>query len=617
MSRSAVSLTVVLWVSTGACRDATPPAPPRDLMDETYLVFSPGGGQDLVSPVALGGESRPALVATTPAEFRYRVQVPERAMLSFSIGILQAPGTTTEEEDDDEAEPLPGNHMRFEVRVGEDAPDELLFEREIHVARRGQWIEQRVDLRKLSGREVWLVFRSSFPGAEDREEPLPLIGVFGDPILHDRARFREGRGVVLVSIDTLRRDHMSVYGYARKTTPGLEAFATEAIVFDDAVSTSSWTLPAHASLLTSTYPSVHGAVNLNVGLSRSWPNLATLFRERGFTTQAMVTHVYLAPEYGFDEGFDRHQYLPETRAEELTDRAVSFLSAMGDRDFFLFVHYYDPHWHYDPPSPYDREFDPSYEGEVSGVWWDFKELAADEIDARDLHHIEALYDGEILYTDRHVERLFREMKSLGIFHKSVIVVTSDHGEEFLDHGHWEHQKTLYEELLRIPLLVKLPSGKGSGRRVSEQVSLVDVAPTILEALSVPRPPSFVGRSLFELLGAAPKSEHREAWSETEHTIDDSRKLSLRLGEGGRKAIFTLRDNSVSVDVELFDLARDPNELQALGPTPANDEMRQAFEKRLEEYLRDTAAAREGNRDIPAVELDPEERERLRALGYIR
>ena len=607
MPRNAVALILMLFVSSGACRDKAPAAPPQDLMDETYLVFSPGGDEDLVSPVALNGESRPALIARTPAEFRYRVRVPERAMLSFALGILQAPGTTS-------AESLPGNRMRFEVRAGEDGPDELLFEREIHVARRGQWIEQQVDLRKLSGREVWLVFRSSFPGAEDREEPLPLIGVFGDPVLHDRARFREGRGVVLVSIDTLRRDHMSVYGYPRKTTPGLEAFASEAIVFDDAVSTSSWTLPAHASLFTSTYPSVHGAVNLNVGLSRSWPNLATLLRERSFTTQAMVTHVYLAAEYGFDEGFDRHQYLPEARAEEVTNRAVRFLSAMGDRDFFLFVHYYDPHWHYDPPPPYDTEFDPSYEGEVSGIWWDFKELDADEVDARDLRHIEALYDGEILYTDRHVERLFREMKSLGIFDKSVIVVTSDHGEEFLEHGQWEHQKTLYEELLRIPLLVKLPNGKESGQRVSEQVSLVDIAPTILEALSVPRPPSFQGRSLFELLGVAPTSVGREAWSETEHTIDDSHKLSLRLGAEGRKAIFSLRDGHV--DVELFDLARDPNELQALRPTATNDETREAFEERLELYLRDMAGAREGNRDIPAVELDPEERERLRSLGYI-
>ena len=115
--------------------------------------------------------------------------------------------------------------------------------------------------------------------------------------------------------------------------------------------------------------------------------------------------------------------------------------------------------------------------------------------------------------------------------------------------------------------------------------------------------------------AAPKRERREAWSETEHTIDQSHKLSLRLGARGRKAIFTVRD--ASVDIELFDLAADPGELLPLGPTPINDPMRKAFEKRLEDYLHDMAAARQGSRDIPTVELDPEERERLRSLGYIR
>ena len=161
-----------------------------------------------------------------------------------------------------------------------------MFEREIHVARRGQWIEQEVDLRALSGKEIWLVFQTSFPGAPEGEA-LPVVGIFGEPVLHDRARYRRGRGVLVVSIDTLRRDHVSLYGYPRRTTPGLEALASESVVFDDAVSTSSWTLPAHASLLTSTYPSVHGAVNLNVGLSPAWPSVATLLQEAEFTTQGV------------------------------------------------------------------------------------------------------------------------------------------------------------------------------------------------------------------------------------------------------------------------------------------------------------------------------------------
>lgn len=588
-------LTACAFVSACGGPEASDPI---DLMDASYVVFAPVDEQEIPTRIQLDGDTRRSLAASTPSEFRYRIQIPERALLTFAVAIITAPGA-------DRDRPLPGDHVNFALRAGESAASELLFERSIHVARRGQWIEQEVDLRGLAGKTVWLVFQTSFPGAPEGEA-LPVVGIFGEPVLHDRARYRQGRGVVVVSIDTLRRDHVSLYGYPRRTTPGLEALATESVVFDDAVSTASWTLPAHASLLTSTYPSVHGAVNLNVGLSPAWPSVATLLQEAEFTTQAFVTHVYLSTEYGFGEGFDRHVYLPETRAEEVTNRAIRFLRAMGDREFFLFVHYYDPHWHYDPPAPYDKTFDPSYDGDTSGVWWDFKELDRDSIDPRDLHHIEALYDGEILYTDRHLERLMRAMKELDIFDKSLIVVTSDHGEEFLEHGSWEHQKTLYEEQLRVPLIIKFPDGEGAGRRVSEQVSLLDIAPTIADVMGLSVPATFRGVSLRgEVL------ENRALWSETEHTIDGTHKLSLRRGSSAGKAIFSVRDDGV--DVELFDLGEDPNELEAV----TDDDMRQRVEQQLRDYLAGVAVAREGKTDTPNVELDPQDRERLRALGYIQ
>ncbi len=588
MSRLLAGSVVLAFASACNTPEATDPL---DLMDATYVVFAPVDEQEVPTRIRLDGDTRRALAASLPAEFRYRIQVPERALLTFTVAIITAPGA-------ERGDPLPSDRVRFAIRAGragESSASELLFEREIHVARRGQWIEQEVDLRALSGKEIWLVFQTSFPGAPEGEA-LPVVGIFGEPVLHDRARYRRGRGVLVVSIDTLRRDHVSLYGYPRRTTPGLEALASESVVFDDAVSTSSWTLPAHASLLTSTYPSVHGAVNLNVGLSPAWPSVATLLQEAEFTTQALVTHVYL----------------PETRAEEVTNRAIRFLRAMGDREFFLFVHYYDPHWHYDPPAPYDETFDPSYDGDASGVWWDFKEHDRDSIDPRDLHHIEALYDGEILYTDRHVERLMRSMKELDIFDKVLIVVTSDHGEEFLEHGSWEHQKTLYEEQLRVPLIIKFPGGEGAGRRVKEQVSLLDVAPTIADVMELPVPASFRGVSLRgELV------ENRELWSETEHTIDGTHKLSLRRGASSGKAIFRVGgddDGEVDVlNVELFDLGEDPSELEAL----TDDEMRQRVEERLRDYLASVAAAREGIAETPNVDLDPQERERLRTLGYIQ
>ena len=578
-------------------------SPPLDLLGITYVVFAPEGDLGLESPVTLGDDARPALSAPTPAEFRYRLRVPENALLTFALGIAPMPSPA-------EREDFAGSHMRFTVRAGERQADEVLFEREIHLSRRDRWLPQSVDLKRYAGREIWLVFQAAVPGDDPALGPPPVAGVFGEPILHDRGAYRASKGVVLISIDTLRRDHLSLYGYPRRTTPGLEALAREAVVFEDAVSTSSWTLPAHASLLTSTFPAVHGATSSKVGLSSEWPGLPQLLGDAGYFTQAMVTHVYLSKEYGFGEGFDRHRYLPETRAEEVTDQAIHFLEARGDSDFFLFLHYYDPHWHYDPPAPYDRAFDPNYQGEATGVWWDFKELDADSIDPRDLHHIRALYDGEILYTDRQIERLLQEMKRLDLFENALVVVTSDHGEEFLDHGQWEHQKTLYEEQLRIPLIVKLPKAAMGSRRVSGQVSLVDVAPTVLHALGIAAaPPSFEGRNL---LDAARGGEAREmeAWAETEHTIDGSRKIALRRGASGKKSIFTLLEGDLHI--ELFDLGRDPREMDRLDDGGS----REALESRLAEYLAE-AAARRGGKTRPEVELDPEDLERLRALGYLK
>ena len=268
--------------------------PPQELMDVPYLVFSPETKNELVSPVTLNGQSRRALIASTPAEFRYRVRLPERAFLTFSVGISQLKRQLEEEE-------IPAGRLTFSVSAGEHVANELLLKRDINIARRDQWIEQQVALRSFSGKEIWLVFEASF-GSSVSKTTRSIVGVIGEPIIHDRAHYRKGRGVVLISIDTLRRDHVSVYGYPRQTTPGLKALAEEAVVFEDAVSTSSWTLPPHASLFTSTYPSIHGAVNMDVGLAPSWPSLPSIFQESGFTTQAFVTHLYLSGEYGFKKG---------------------------------------------------------------------------------------------------------------------------------------------------------------------------------------------------------------------------------------------------------------------------------------------------------------------------
>jgi hypothetical protein len=331
---------VLIFGGLTGCLTSPPAEKPLSLVNLPNIAFS-AGERELESPVALGGESRACLTASTPSDVRLRVKLPPRALLTFAIGIkplaeLEPPGANPPSR-------AGATKLGFRVRIGEDEPNQVVFQREVHRARSGEWLEQAVELHRFAGREVWLSFESSVVGNDGRETDvesggLGFVGLFAEPVLHDRARYRLGRAVVLISIDTLRRDHVSVYGSRRKTTPGLENLASEAIVFDDAVSTSSWTLSAHASLFTSLYPSFHGAVDLHRGLSGNLLGLPQFLNESGFFTQAMVTHLYLSRQYGFGRGFDRHQYLPETRAKQVTDRAIKFLKAKGDEDFFLFLH---------------------------------------------------------------------------------------------------------------------------------------------------------------------------------------------------------------------------------------------------------------------------------------
>ena len=200
------------------------------------------------------------------------------------------------------------------------------------------------------------------------------------------------------------------------------------------------------------------------------------------------------------------------------------------------------------------------------------------------------------------------MKRLRVFDKSLIVVTSDHGEEFLEHGGWEHQKTLYEEQLRIPLMIKLP-GQTRGSRDDVPVSLIDVAPTVLEAYSIPLPASFQGQSLRGVSLGQNRPARRELWAETEHTLDGSHLLSLRRGAEGRKIIFTLQDGEPSL--QFFDLSSDPMELSLV---TVSDAERAGAVDRLRLYVSEMTKPR---RDGAPVELTDEEIQKLRSLGYIQ
>jgi arylsulfatase A-like enzyme len=530
-----------------------------------------------------GGETRPALLASA----RYRVPLPRRPLLTFGVGTSYA----------GEGE-APGWY-RLTVR----AEGRAVVERTVNPRASLGWRDVSVPLEGL-GSETTLEFELRFTDRDARDIPQPadvLLGV-ADPTIHDLDDYGRAKGVILVSIDTLRRDHVGVHGYAKPTTPRLDALARGGILCDDAVSTSSWTLPAHLSLLTSVDPGAHGGTDMSHGYNRRVPTLASLMRKAGFATQAVTSHLYVSAVYGLDDGFDNLDFHQDRRATEVAERAIEILDRVGDRPFFLFLHLYDPHWHYDPPEAQRRLFEKPYTGTLTGNWQDFSKRDRSNTTAADMAHLLALYDGEIRYVDDELGRVLDHLKARGLDRGTLVVVTSDHGEEFLEHGSWEHQKTLYEEVVRVPLIV---SGPGvASRKEPAQATLLDVMPTILAWAGLPASPAQQGRSLLAPLG------EREAYGETDHTTDRTRKLFLRAGAGRWKAILSLGPEGEQRRCEWYDLASDPGETKdATVPLAFADGVRDRALERWRE-------ARGKGGPAPAVQLTPEQRERLRALGYV-
>lgn len=387
-----------------------------------------------------------------------------------------------------------------------------------------------------------------------------------------------GKNVVLISLDSTRRDLLSVYGRVpkhapeRSTCPNLERLASEGVVMEDAYSTTSWTLPSHMSMLTGLPELVH-AVDVDFhrpsGEVRLLPQL---LQEAGYRTAGFYTGPYLEPHFGFDRGFDRYEggYGPQLteasrkarvartnfeRAEEsgdmaliqaaqtqlsqadrvveglshrdrssgsVTDLALEELarSAGGEEPFFLFVHYFDPHYDYAPPEDLADAFDPTWDDsvDISGFYvnpaisrWDKdtgrRIRTASE---RTMEHVQGMYEAELAWTDSQVGRILDRLDELGLTDDTLVIVTADHGDEFFEHGSIGHRSTLFEEQVRVPMILRLPGTLPEGQRVGGVVSTIDVVPTVLEALRLRRPELCAGTSFLAAATTGEEVEERPA-----------------------------------------------------------------------------------------------------------
>lgn len=529
--------------------------------------------------VQVGRETRPALV-TAAAGWRWRGPLPRRPRLVLGVAVLpsgdappgpvdlvietgpeahrrvlervhlpasppfrEAPGTSTGEapgtsagtsaEPDAAAAPATtGGERGSRDGEGPGAEDAAVPSPE------PRWHDLEIDLDEVAGgrgAEVHLAARlepaAPGPGPRVAWAPLRLAGTGPHP----------GRGadprpnVLVIVVDTLRADHLPSYGYGRDTAPRIhDLLARRGTLFEQARVQASWTQPSALSYLTGRYPEALGPPEVvGLGVPEGVPTLAELLRARGYRTAAYIANPVLHRGNGFARGFDTF-YTPEAsvrslfrHGDALTERALPWIAshAGAPEPFFLYVHYLDPHDPYDNPDVTDGRspFYPDYEGPVDGAWPHALHAGRAELPDPEtgVRQLTALYDSEIRYADRQVGRLLDALPA-EVLEDTLVILTADHGEELADHGGWKHGPTVYDEVIRVPWIVRWDGRVAAGRRVDEPVELVDLVPTVLaatadggepevEAEPAP-PPNLDGVDLLPVLTAAERPPRRPAFS---------------------------------------------------------------------------------------------------------
>jgi arylsulfatase A-like enzyme len=569
--------------------------------------FDPAGPA-YIARVRLGEvftrEERLALVAPPGSRFRYALTVPTGAHLRFGVGVL------------DSTEKGGAVEMQVNLRSGADETSTPVFGRPVAAELPGRWQDEDVDLSEWSGKQVILELAAG-AGA-----PTGLIGAWASPELvvppsavEPSAR-RRRPNVVWISLDTLRADHLGAYGYTRPTSPNLDAFAARGLLFQWAISQAPWTRPSHRSMLTGVYPASRGG--------RESPMIGETLYRAGYETFAVTGGGQVDSTLGFDRGFGIYRvwdwiHEPQRMVDWAAGRAQR-----TDRPFFAFLHCYETH----EPYTHARFAEGMPSGRLTGefskeIWNRLRKRFSDD----EMRYAEALYDGDIAYTDARLGEFFAEFEKAGLLADSIVIVTSDHGEQFWENGSWGHGQNLHDHQIHVPLLVFLPDAvrddlaRASRERqkgppltqgaIEDQVELVDLYPTLLELLGIELEGPVNGRSLVSLLQGQGALPAREAFAE--HTnVKEHEQKALRTPRF--KFIVSIPRKSSNVtgeSYEIYDLKRDPAEQKNLAPGLPDrvSELR----VRIGRIMDGTDLALE--EEVPA-EIDDDLRNQLKALGYI-
>lgn len=419
--------------------------------------------------------------------------------------------------------------------------------------------------------------------------------------------------VIIILGDALRADKTGPYGYdARDTTPNLDRFSTRSVVFKNAISQNAWTVPSVASLFTQVEPQGHQVLRYQVDkqvemdtMSLDHQSLAEQFQGSGYRTAALLKSMVVDSSRGFSQGFDEFRVLEGIQAhgvsgQQLTDAATDWIDAnSGDKPFYLYLHYMDPHTPYMAPEPLYRKYAADYSGPFTGLHNEIVPYQKGEKTptAADVQHLLDLYDAEVEYFDHQFGRLMKHLVTAGVDANTIVVVTGDHGEAFNEHGQFFHGN-LYQENLVVPFIVKAPGARA--RTITEWVEMIDIGATVADLAGVPKVDHWMSVSQADAVRGG-KPAVRPVYSEyaSQKALVEPSGLKLILGDG---------------PVKLYDLSKDPLEQKNLASARPQDvaRMREIVTARFQEgkTLSGMFAATE------TQELSDEQVESLRALGYI-
>ena len=422
----------------------------------------------------------------------------------------------------------------------------------------------------------------------------------------------EQYNVILVVVDTLNAKDLGL-GTTTAHRRFLSAFSRESLVFERAFSPSSWTRPSTASILTGYHPTVHGATTFERGIREDIPTLAERFKIGGYVTAGFVSNLHVAPRTTFRRGYDTYElvglegdFFTVTSSPQLTDKATKFLSEQAknpESQFFLYLHYFDPHYHYIHHPEFDRSS--WYSGQMrSNMDWKSIQAEAPSFSDDDLRYVKDLYDEEVDFTDLFIQKLVETLKSSPFAENTLLVITADHGEEFKNHGHMGHGNSLYEELVHVPLLLWAPKRVAPGR-ISTWVSTYDITPTLSGMEPLAAAPEYTGRAL-------PLTENEGAERDLFLSVHYKPKVApQRIEAIVRRPYKFIRDFKAN-RAQLFNIENDPLERDNLIST--QPDVATSLSERLERSFTDLAPF-----NTEPQQVDPPwgdvELNRLRSIGY--